>query len=103
MDQDEEIATPVTVNTIPKKIACQPLEVIQMQTESGTFPIVIIYDIRAEVTLCNYEAGQIIPDTKLSNKKITISTINSVQAKLWEDASQSLAWTKSTENCHWKL
>ena len=79
---EEETVTLVTANKIPKKRACPPYEVIQVQTENGTFPIVIIYDTGSEVTLCNYETGLIVIDTKRDNKKITISTVNSIQAKL---------------------
>ena len=55
---------------------------IQVQTESGLFPLVIIYDTGSEVSLCNYETGPIVTNTMKGNKKITISTINSIQAKL---------------------
>ena len=54
---------------------------IQTQTEDGIFPIVIIYDTGSEVSLCNYETGPIVVDTKRGDKKVTISTINSIQAK----------------------
>ena len=78
----EATVTLVTANKIPRKRVCPPYEVIQAQTENGIFPIVIIYDTRSEVTLCNYETGLIVVDTKRDNKKVTISTINSIQAKL---------------------
>ena len=42
----------------------------------------IIYDTGLEVSLCNYETGPIISNTKIGNKKVTISTINSIQAKI---------------------
>ena len=63
----------IMVNRVPIGEACSPYEIIRVQTESGLFPIVIIYDTGSEVLLCNYETG---------NKKVTISTINSMQAKL---------------------
>ena len=53
-----------------------------VQTENGLFPIVIVYDTGSEVSLCNYETGPIVSDTKRGNKKVTISTINSIQAKI---------------------
>ena len=34
-----------------------------------------------EVSLCNYETGPVVADTIKGNKKVTISTINSIQAK----------------------
>ena len=73
---------PIMVNRVPIGEACSPYEVIRVQTESGLFPIVIIYDTGSEVSLCNYETGPIVSDTKRGNKKVTISTINSIQAKL---------------------
>ena len=72
----------IAVNKIPIGKACSPYEVIQAQTEDGIFPIVIIYDTGSEVSLCNYETGPIVVDTKRGDKKVTISTINSIQAKL---------------------
>ena len=50
--------------------------------QSGLFPIVIIYETGSEVSLCNYETGLVVADTIRENKKVTISTINSMQAKL---------------------
>ena len=94
LDQDEEDndpiveineeanVNPITVNKIPIGKACSPYEVIQVQTEAGIFPIVIIYDTGSEVSLCNYETGPMVVDTKRGDKKVTISTINSIQAKL---------------------
>ena len=87
MDQDKETNNPKLdsneeATNIPRKRACPPYEVIQAQTENGIFPIVITYDTGSEVLLCNYETGPIVVDTKRGNKKVTISTINSIQAKL---------------------
>ena len=78
----EANVNPIMVNRVPIGEACSPYEVIRVQTESGLFPIVIIYDTGSEVSLCNYETGPIVSDTKRGNKKVTISTINSIQAKL---------------------
>ena len=55
---------PITVNRVPIGEACSPYEVIQVQTESGLFPIVIIYDTGSEVSLCNYETGPIVTNAK---------------------------------------
>ena len=83
LDSNEEAkVNSIIVNQIPSKKACSPYEVIQAQTENGIFPIVIIYDTGSEVSLCNYETGPIVVDTKRGDKKVTISTINSIQAKL---------------------
>ena len=71
-----------TVNRIPIGETCSPYEVVRVQTENGLFPIVIIYDTGSEVSLCNYEIGPIVSDTKRGNKKVTISTINSIQAEI---------------------
>ena len=94
LDQDEEDnnlivdineeanVTFIIVNKIPIRKACSPYEVIQVQAEAGIFPVVIIYDTGSEVSLCNYETGPLIVDTKRGDKKVTIITINSIQAKL---------------------
>ena len=73
---------PIMVKRLPIGEVCSPYEVIRVQTESGLFPIVIIHDTGSEVSLCNYETGPIVSDTKRGNKKVTISTINSIKAKL---------------------
>ena len=72
----------IVVNRVPIGEACLPYEVIRVQTENELFPIVIIYDTGSEVSLCNYKTGPIVSDTKRGNKKVTISTINSIQAKI---------------------
>ena len=79
---NEVNVNPIMVNRVPIGEACSPYEVIRVQTESGLFPIVIIYDTGSEVSLCNYETGPVVSDTKRGNKKVTISTINSIQAKI---------------------
>ena len=82
-ETEEELnANPITVNRIPIGKACSPYEVMQVQTEAGLCPIVIIYDTGSEVSLCNYETGPMVVDTRKGHKKVTISTINSIQAKL---------------------
>ena len=82
-EYEEEVnVNPITVNRVPIGKACSPYEVMQVQTEAGIFPIVIIYDTGSEVSLCNYETGPMVVDTKKGNKKVIISTINSIQAKL---------------------
>ena len=55
---------------------------IYIQTEAELFPVVIIYDTGSEVSLFNYKTGPVVIDAKRGNKKVTISTINSIQAKL---------------------
>ena len=64
---------PMMVNRVPIGEACSPYEVIQVQTESGLFRVVIIYDTGSEVSLCNYETGPIVSNTKRGNKKVMIS------------------------------
>ena len=76
--QGEVNVNPIMVNRVPIGEACSPYEVIRVQTENGLFPIVITYDTGSEVSLCNYETGPIVSE----NKKVTISTINSIQAKI---------------------
>ena len=79
---EEANVNSITVNKIPIGKACSPYEVIQAQTEDGIFPIVIIYDTGSEVSLCNYETGPIVVTTQKKDKRVTMSTINSMQAKL---------------------
>ena len=79
---EETNVNSLTVNKIPIGKVWFPYEVIQVQTEAGIFPIVIIYDTGSEVSLCNYETGLLVVDTKRTDKKVTISTINSIQNKL---------------------
>ena len=82
-DEIQEVnVNPIMVNRVPIGEACSPYEVIRVQTENGLFPIVIIYDTGSEVSLCNYETGPIVSDTKSRNKNVTISIINSIQAKI---------------------
>ena len=73
---------PITVNKVPIGEACSPYEVLHVQTEVRLFPVVIIYDIESEVSFCNYETGPVVINAKKGNKKVTISTIISIQAKL---------------------
>ena len=83
VDVNEEAnVNSITVNKIPIGKACSPYEVIQVQVEAGIFPVVILYETGSKVLLCNYETGPLIVDTKRVDKKLTISTINSIQAKL---------------------
>ena len=66
---DEASVHSITINKIPIGKACSPYEVIQVQAEAGIFPVVIIYDTGSEVSLCNYETGPLIVDTKRGDKK----------------------------------
>ena len=59
----EANVNPIMVNRVPIGKACSPYEIIRVQTESGLFPIVIIYDTGSEVSLCNYETGPVVADT----------------------------------------
>ena len=60
---------PITVNRVPIGEPCSPYEVIQVQTESGLFPVVIIYDTGSEVSLWNYERGPIVTKAKKGIRK----------------------------------
>ena len=55
---------PITVNKVPIGEACSPYEVIQVQTESGLFQVVIIYGIGSDVSLCNDDTGPIVTNAK---------------------------------------
>ena len=94
LDQDEEDNDPIVdinegenvnsimVNKILIGKSGSPYKVIQVQIEAGIFPQDIIYDTGSEILLCNYETGSLIVNTKGGDKKVTISKINSIQAKL---------------------
>ena len=59
----EANVNPIMVNRVPIGKACSPFEIIRVQTESGLFSIIIIYDTGSEVSLCNYETGPVVADT----------------------------------------
>ena len=65
--QGEVNVNPIMVIRVPIGEACSLYEVIRVQTENGLFPIVIVYDTGSEVSLCNYETGPIVSDTKRGN------------------------------------
>ena len=62
--------------------ACTPFEVIRVKTAAGYYPIVLIYDTGAQVSLCNYETGPVLIGSKQADRRVTISTIASSTAKL---------------------
>ena len=57
VSHSEANINPIMVNKVPIGEACSKYEIIRVQTESGLFLIVIIYDTGSEVLLCNYETG----------------------------------------------
>ena len=81
-DYDHVFIQTVLVNHMRIGLACCPYEVIRVRTNSGIYPVTIIYDTGAQITLCNFKTGPLVIDTKLADKKVTISTVNSAQAKL---------------------
>ena len=81
---------PITINEIPIEKASSPYEVIQIEAKDKLMSAVIIYYTGSEVSLCNYERGPIVTNSKKWNKKVTISNINSIQAKLRQVYSLSL-------------
>ena len=72
----------VLVNNIKIGQACCPYEVIRVKIGTTHYPVTLIYDTGAQLSLCNFETGPLLVDSKPSDKKITISTINSTRAKL---------------------
>ena len=72
----------VLVNNIKIGKACCPYEIIRVKIGTTYFPVTLIYDTGAQLTLCNFETGPLLTSSKPSDKKITISTINSTRAKL---------------------
>ena len=81
-DEDTACVRAVLVNELPIGRACSPFEIIKVQTKSGYYPIVLIYDTGAQVSLCNFETGPLLIGTKQADRRVTISTIESSKAKL---------------------
>ena len=54
---DEASVNSLMVNKIPIGKVCSTYKVINVQTETGMFPVVIIYNTGYEVLLCNYETS----------------------------------------------
>merc|ERR1712215_651978 len=79
---DTAYVNAVLVNQLRIGRACTPFEVIKVKTAAGYYPIVLIYDTRAQVSLCNYETGPVLIESKQADKRVTISTISSSPAKL---------------------
>ena len=72
----------VLVNNIQIGKACCPYEVVRVKVGTTYFPVVIIYDTGAQLSLCNYETGPLLIHSKPADKRVTISTVNSTKAKL---------------------
>ena len=86
--------TPKTINEIPIERASSPYEVIQIEAKDKLMSAVIIYDTGLEVLLCNYETKPIVTSAKKERKKITISTINSMQNGLMQVCKVNLKMTR---------
>ena len=69
------------VNDLPIGRACSPFEILRIQTKTGCHPVVLIYDTGAQVSLCNPETSTLLIETKQTNKKLTISTIDGVNSE----------------------
>ena len=72
----------VLVNKIKIGRVCCPYEVLRIKTGAGYFPVMVIYDTGAQLSLCNFETGPLLLRSRNADKKVTISTINSTKAKL---------------------
>ena len=79
---DTAYVNAVLVNQLRIGRACTPFEVIKVKTTAGYYPIVLIYDTGAQVSLCNYETGPVLIQSKQADRRVTISTIASSTAKL---------------------
>ena len=79
---DTAYVNAVLVNQLRIGRACTPFEVIKVKTAAGYYPIVLIYDTGAQVSLCNYETGPVLIQSKQADRRVTISTIASSTAKL---------------------
>merc|ERR1712240_632147 len=81
-DGDTAYVRAVLINQLRIGRACTPFEIIRVQTRSGYYPIVLIYDTGAQVSLCNFETGPLLIESKQADRRVTISTIDSSKAKL---------------------
>ena len=81
-DEDKAYVRAVLINDLRIGRACSPFEIIKVQTKSGCYPIVLIYDTGAQVSLCNFETGPLLIGTKQADRRVTISTVESSKAKL---------------------
>ena len=81
-DKNPTSVQAMLVNDLPIGRACSPFEIIRIQTKAGCYPVVLIYDTGAQVSLCNPETNPLLIGTKQANKNVTISTIESTKAKL---------------------
>ena len=54
-DGDTAYVRAVLVNQLRIGRACTPFEIIRVKTRSGYYPIVLIYDTGAQVSVCNFE------------------------------------------------
>ena len=77
---DTTYTNTVLVNQLRIGKACTPFEVIKVKTAAGYYPIVLIYDTGAQVSLCNHETGPLLIQSKQADKRVTISTISSSTA-----------------------
>ena len=70
------------VNQLRIGHACCPYEVIQVRVDAGYFPVTLVYDTGAQVSLCNFETGPLLLQSRPADRRVTISTIDSTKAKL---------------------
>ena len=79
---DQALVQAVLVNNLRIGKACTPYEVIRVKTSSGVYPVTVVYDTGSQITLCNYKTGPLLIGSKLADKKVTISTVNSARASI---------------------
>merc|ERR1712240_278981 len=80
-DKNPTSVEAMLVNNLPIGRACSPFEILRIQTKTGCYPVVLIYDTGAQVSLCNPETNPLLIGTKQANKNLTISKIESDKAK----------------------
>ena len=72
----------VLVNHMKIGRAGSPYEVIRVRTKSGIYPVTIIYDTGSQLTICNYKARSLVIGEKITDRRVTIATVNSAKTKL---------------------
>ena len=80
--EDSACIRTVLVNQLKIGHACCPYEIIQVKVGAGYFPVTLVYDTGAQVSLCNFESGPLLIRSRTADWRVAISTIDSTRAKL---------------------
>ena len=79
--EDSACIQTLLVNQLKIGRACCPYEVIRVKVGAGYFPVTLVYDTGAQVSLCNFESEPLLIRSRPADKNATISTIDSTRVK----------------------